>query len=69
MPGINLQPHVLVARENSSFFSNYFEKEMEKAMLTARDVLEQLFLTFLGLILVKKRVKRYMHIVVQVSVL
>ena len=32
-----------VARDNLSFFSNHFEKEMEKAMLTARNVLEQLF--------------------------
>ena len=38
---------------------------MEKATLTARDVLEQLFntiQTFLGLILVGKRVKRLMLI-------
>ena len=32
-----------VARDNSSFCSDHFEKETEKAMLTARDVLEELF--------------------------
>ena len=32
-----------VARDNSSFFSNHFEKEMKKATPTARDVLEQHF--------------------------
>ena len=32
-----------VASDNSSFFTDLFEKEMEKATLTARDVLEQLF--------------------------
>ena len=61
-----------VARDKPSFFSDHFEKEMEKATLTARDVLEQLFdtiQTFLGLILAGKRVKRLMLIVVQVSAL
>ena len=32
-----------VPRNDSSFFSDHCEKEMEKATLTARDVLKQLF--------------------------
>ena len=61
-----------VAKDNSSFSSDHFENEMENATLTTRDVLEQLFdndSEFLGLILVRKRVKRSMLIVVRVSAL